>query len=161
MIRSCFYTAQKYYDSKIPEGSVSDTIKVMAKETILAFERHMYKHEFHRLTYVLDTYIRDMNKYWVNNIRIADSKDEEVLRRQVLIDTLHAVRTITALLHPIAPTGCEMIRDYLGLTETIWSWDHIFETIEELLQGEKNHQLKFLEPRIDFFKRHDSQFEGQ
>jgi methionyl-tRNA synthetase len=159
MIRSCFYTAQKYYDSTIPEGKVSDPVLVGAKETIITFEWHMYNHEFHRLTYVLDTYIRSMNKYWVNNIRIADTKDDDELRRQVLIDTFHAVRTITALLHPIAPTGCEMVRYYLGVGEELWNWDYIYEPIENLIKDKGNHKLKFLEPRIDFFKRHESQFD--
>jgi methionyl-tRNA synthetase len=159
MIRSCFYTSQKYYDSKIPKGVVSDFICKEAETTVLAFERHMYQHEFHRLTYVLDTYIRNMNKYFVGNIRIADTNEDDELRRQVLIDTFHAVRTITTLLHPIAPTGCEMVCEYLGVGEELWSWEHIFEPLDVLLSNNANHKLKFLEARIDFFKRHESQFE--
>ncbi|HWT74220.1 MAG TPA: class I tRNA ligase family protein [Mobilitalea sp.] len=159
MIRSCFYTSQKYYASKIPDGTVGEAVLKMAEDTILAFERHMYNHEFHRLTYVLDTYIRDMNKYWVNNIRIADTTEEDTLRRQVLIDTLHAVRTTTALLHPIAPAGCEMVCEYLGVGEELWSWEHIFEPLSFLIKEPEKHILKFLEPRVDFFKRHESQFE--
>jgi methionyl-tRNA synthetase len=159
IIRSCFYTSQKYYDSRIPEGEISEAIMAEAEETILTFERHMYNHEFHRLTYVLDTYIRNMNKYWVNNIRIADTNNDDTLRKQVLVDTLHAVRTITALLHPIAPTGCEMVRDYLGVGAELWDWEHIFEPLEDLIMEKENHRLKFLEPRVDFFKRHESQLE--
>lgn len=158
IIRSCFYTSQKYYDSRIPEGKVSEVIMKAAKDTILEFEQHMYNHAFHRLTYVLDTYIRDMNKYWVNNIRIADTTENDALRKQVLIDTFHAVRTAASLLHPIAPSGCEMIRDYLGVGEEIWDWEHIFEPLDQLWT-DNNHKLKFLEPRVDFFKRHESQFE--
>jgi methionyl-tRNA synthetase len=158
IIRSCFYTSQKYYDSKIPQGNVSDPVLALASETILAFERHMYNHEFHRLTYVLDSYIRDTNKYWVNNIRIADTRDDDMLRRQILIDTLHAVRTSAALLHPIAPAGCDMIREYLGVGEELFDWEHIFEPLSLLPGVNPEHKLKFLEPRVDFFKRHESQF---
>jgi methionyl-tRNA synthetase len=159
IIRSCFYTAQKYYDGKIPVGDISEAIRKEAEETIITFERHMYNHEFHRLTYVLDTYIRNTNKYWVNNIRIADTNGEDELRKQVLIDTFHAVRTITTLLHPIAPIGCEMVREYLGVGEELWNWEHIFEPLDTLLGNDKEHLLKFLEPRVDFFKKHESQFE--
>lgn len=158
LVRSCFYTSQKYYDSLIPEGTVSEPILKTAEETILTFENHMYNHEFHRLTYVLDTYIRDMNKYWVNNIRIADTNNDDDLRKQVLIDTLHAVRTTTALLHPIAPSGCDMVREYLGLGEELWDWNRIFEPLNKLLKDPSGHELKFLEPKVDFFKRHESQF---
>lgn len=157
MIRSCFYTAQKYYGSKIPKGEISDSVRREATDTILEFERHMERHEFHRITYVLDTYIRNMNKYWVNNIRIADSNGDDQLRQQVLIDVFHAVRTITTLLHPITPVGCEMVREYLGLGEELWNWDYIFDTLDDLLENKADHRLKFLEPRVDFFKKHESQ----
>ncbi|MDF2539118.1 MAG: hypothetical protein K0S76_2139 [Herbinix sp.] len=159
IIRSCFYTAQKYYDSKIPDGAISESIRKESIEAILSFELHMYNHEFHRLTYVLDTYIRNMNKYWVNNIRIADANEDDALRRQVLIDVFHVVRVTTTLLHPIAPTGCELVREYLGVGGDLWDWENIFEPITAFFDKDKEHRLRFLEPRVDFFKKHDSQFE--
>ncbi len=159
MVRSCFYTSQKYYDSRIPVGEVSREIREEARAAILSYERRMYHHEFHRITDTLDQYIRSMNKYWVNRIRVAETDGDDALRRQVLIDTFHAVRTITSLLHPIAPAGCEMIREYLGIGEDLWSWDHIFDTLEELMPEPGTHKLKFLEPRVDFFQKHESQFE--
>lgn len=159
MIRSCFYTSQKYYASMLPQGNVSESILKDSQETILAYERHMYQHEFHKVTYLLDSYIRNMNKYWVNNIRIADTTEDDTLRKQVLIDTFHAVRTVTTLLHPIAPSGCELVREYLGLGEELWSWEHIFEPLSSLIRESNNHKLKFLEPKVDFFKKHESQFE--
>lgn len=155
IVRSCFYTSQRYYESTIPEGKVSDAILNSARETILVYEKYMYRHEFHRLTYVLDSYIRDTNKYWVNHIRVADSNNDSELRRQVLIDTFHAVRTITTLLHPIAPSGCEIVQEYLGLDDKLWSWELIFEPIDKLCTS--GHRLKYLEPRVDFFKKHESQ----
>ncbi len=158
LVRSCFYTAQRYYSSRIPKGIISENIRSESVKVILAYERHMYNHEFHRVTEVLDTYIRNMNKYWVNNIRNAEMNEDDVLRSQVLIDTLHAVRTVVTLLHPIAPAGCEMIREYLGVGEELWNWKHIFNTLEELTLNNEDHCLKFLEPRVDFFQKHEIQF---
>lgn len=82
------------------------------------------------------------------------------IRNYLLIDTFHAVRTITTLLHPIAPSGCEIVREYLGLGEELWSWENIFEPLTILLKDVKAHKLKFLEPKIDFFKHHESQFDN-
>ncbi len=158
MVRSCFYTSQKYYESRLPQGRISEEIRTESIQAILTYERHMYNHEFHRVTEVLDTYIRNMNKYWVNNIRVAEMNEDSVLRSQVLIDTFHAVRTIVSLLHPIAPAGCEMIREYLGVGVELWNWDHIFDTLEELTANSETHRLKFLEPRVDFFQKHETQF---
>jgi len=157
LIRSCFYTAQKYYDSHIPEGKVSQKILDDAKEVILKYERHMYNHEFHRIFDLLDTYVRNSNKYYVNNIRIAENNDDDALRRQVLIDSFYAIRVIATLVHPIAPSGAEMVREYLGVDERIWSWDTIFEPLDYFIPNLKEHKLKFLEPRVDFFKKHESQ----
>lgn len=157
LIRSCFYTAQKYYDSHIPEGKVSDEILEEGKKVILKYERHMYNHEFHRISDLLDSYVRNSNKYYVNNIRTADTNDDDALRRQVLIDSLYAVRVTATLVHPLAPSGAEMVREYLGVDERIWDWETIFEPLDYFIPSIKEHKLKFLEPRVDFFKKHESQ----
>ncbi len=159
LIRSCFYTSQKYYDSHIPEGTVSEEILEEAKKVILKYERHMYNHEFHRISDLLDSYVRYSNKYYVNNIRTADTNDDDALRRQVLIDSLYAVRVTATLVHPLAPTGADMVREYLGVDERIWDWNTIFRPLDYFISDMKQHQLKFLEPRVDFFKKHDSQLE--
>ncbi|MBK1813345.1 class I tRNA ligase family protein [Clostridium sp. YIM B02505] len=160
LVRSCFYTAQKYFDGTIPVGEISKEILDESNEAILTYEKHMYNHEFHIVTYVLDSYIRNMNKYWVNNMKQAENKEDNELRRQVLIDSFHAVRTAITLIHPIAPNGCEMVREYLNVDEKLWSWDYIFSPINELLGDPATHKLKYLEPRVDFFAKHESQISG-
>lgn len=157
LLRSCFYTAQKYFDGNIPEGEISANLIEESNEAILSYERHMYNHEFHSVTYVLDDYIRKMNKYWANNMKAAEAGEDNILRKQVLIDAFHAVRTAIALIHPIAPNSCEMVREYLNVNEKLWSWDYIFEPIYTFMEDKSTHKLKYLEPRVDFFKKHESQ----
>jgi len=161
IVRSCFYTLQKYYDGKLPEGTVSEKIVEEAKESILTYEQNMYDHQFHKITYVLDTLIRNMNKYWVNNIRTADTTDNDELRRQVLIDSLYGVRVAMALLHPIAPSGCEKVREYLNVDERVFDWNYIFEPLTAFMDDPATHEFKFLEPRVDFFEKHESQLEAE
>jgi methionyl-tRNA synthetase len=103
LVRSCFYTTQKHFDGVIPTGEISNSILEESRDAILTYERHMYDHEFHCLTYVLDTYIRNMNKYWVNNMKLAETNNENILRKQILVDAFYAVRTTLTLIHPIAP----------------------------------------------------------
>lgn len=155
LVRSCFYTSQKYYDSEIPVGEISEEILEEAKDAIINYENNMYNHEFHSVIYVLDSYIRKMNKYWVSNMKKAESENDNELRKQVLIDSFYAVRTIITLLHPIAPTGCEKVRDYLNIDKKLWNWDFIFEPIYNFINNE--HKLKYLMPRVDFFEKHESQ----
>ncbi|WP_163194511.1 methionine--tRNA ligase [Clostridium thermarum] len=157
LVRSCFYTSQKYFDGIIPVGEVDSKILEESKEAILTYERHMYNHEFHSLTYVLDTYIRNMNKHWVNNMKQAEANNDEELRKQILIDAFHAVRTTLILVHPISPNSCELVREYLNVNKDIWNWDYIFEPIYKFIDNPSEHKIKFIEPRFDFFKRHESQ----
>lgn len=157
IIRTCFYTVQKHYDGMMPVGDVDADILEAAKKAVLDYERFMYRFEFHQATYVLDTYIRKASKYMVKNLGDADKKEDDVLRRKTLINMFHIIRTAAVLLHPMAPRGTEMILEYLQLDESFWSWDRIFDTMSAFT-GEKDYKLKFLEPRVDFFKRHPSQF---
>ena len=158
-VRSCFYTAQKYYDGKIPVGEISPEVIKESRKTILEFERLMSKCEFHSIMNLLDTYLRNINKYWANNIRLADQNNDVNLRSKILIDAFHMVRTATVLVHPIAPKGTEMIREYLNLDESFWSWDRVFQTLYDFMDDPSSHKLKFLEPRVNFFEKHMSQIE--
>ena len=157
IIRTCFYTVQKQYDGMMPVGEVDADVLETAKKSVLDDERFMYRFEFHQATYVLDTYIRKASKYMVKNLGDADKKDDDELRRKTLVNVFHMIRTASVLLHPMAPRGTEMILEYLQLDESFWSWDRIFDTMADFTDGE-DHRLKFLEPRVDFFKRHPSQF---
>jgi methionyl-tRNA synthetase len=142
----------------MPVGKVSEKVIADAEKAILDYERFMYRFEFHQATYVLDSYIRKASKYMVKNLGDADKTENDELRKQTLIDVFHMIRTASVLLHPMAPDGTEKVLEYLGFDETFWSWDRIFDTMENFCNGETSHKLKFLEPRTDFFTRHPSQF---
>jgi len=158
LIRSCFYTTQQYFGSKIPVGEVSDKIKQLVADKVFEYEKHMYNHDFHRIAYVLDELIREVSKYWANQSKQADANDDEQLRKQVLVDAFYACKAIAVLVHPVAPTGCEMFREYMNLPESLWSWEHILAPLDVYVDDLASHELKFLEPRIDFFAKLDSQF---
>ncbi|MGL4849255.1 MAG: class I tRNA ligase family protein [Clostridium sp.] len=160
LIRSCFYTTQSYFDGKLPSGELTEKIKKIVEEKTFEYEKHMYNHDFHRIAYVLDELIREVNKYWAGQTRIADKDNNEELRKQVLIDCMYACKVIAILIHPIAPTGCEMFAEYLNISEEIWNWDNIFAPIEFYVGDLSKHELKFLEPRVDFFSKLESQYNG-
>lgn len=150
LARSCFYTAQKYNNCKLPAGELDEEVVRDAKEVILKYERAMYKFEFHTVMNLMDAYIRNANKYWAKYIAEADKADDNELRMKVLRNAFHMVRVAAVLMHPVAPKGCEMLREYLGFGKDFWSWDRIFDTLNDFCGGEE-HELKFLEPRVDFF----------
>jgi len=151
LIRSCFYTAQKHCEGKLPPGEVSPEIKQRSDETILTYERMMAEITLDKIFELLNIYLRDANKDWAARSK---SEDSTVIS-QLLVDTFHVLRVAAALFHPIVPRGCEMLRDYLQVDERLWDWQFIFEPLN-FFTGE-NHQFKFLEPRMDFFTKHESQ----
>jgi methionyl-tRNA synthetase len=107
---------------------------------------------------VMDKYIRAINKNWSDKMRETDDGNpEDPIRIQIMIDSIHMVRVAVALMHPIAPKGTEMVREYLRFDESFWSWDHIFEECYFFMEDPKTHKLKFLEPRVDFFEKHPTQ----
>ena len=151
LIRSCFYTLQNM-NERIPMNEVSEKIKLLTEKAVYEYERHMYNQDFHRIAYVLDEYIREVNKHWTNNI-----KNEE-LKANVLADSFYACKVISILVHPIAPDGCEMFKEYLNISDELWNWDKILDPITSYFDDVNTHSFKFLEPKVDFFKKMDHQF---
>lgn len=156
MVRTVFYDTQKYFDGVMPVGTPDEQIMEEARAAVLDYEHYMYTTEFHQVTYVLDSYIRKASKFMSKAKTEAEKADDINALRRYLINAFHTIRTAVTLLHPFAPSGTEMVREYMQLSEDIWNWDNIFMTLEQLCGD--SHRLKFLEPRVDFFARHPSQF---
>ncbi len=160
MLRTFFYSAQKYTDNKLPRGVVSEDVLKDAEDAILKYERHMSKYEFHRVVDILDSYIRNANKAIVKNMAEAEKEENMEKINQVLVDSLHMIKTISILSHPITVDGSNMVLEYLNLTakeKEYFSWENIFDDIYKLVDSE-SHELKFLEPKVDFFAKLDSQY---
>lgn len=173
LARSCFYAAQKAsgvtldddrtgekgngLQSYMPLGEIDASLCAKARETILEYERLMYRTELHGVMNLMDAFLRDANKYWNDHSRSEDGDQTAVLR-----NTLYLLRVSAVLMHPVAPVGTEKIREYLGFDEGFWSWEHIFEGNEafcsekELAVG--RHEVRTLKRRVDFFSKHPSQY---
>ena len=159
LIRSCFYMTQNYLDGKLPKGEPSEEIRKMAEEKASEYERHMYNCDFHRISYVLDDYIREVSKIWAAGSKeLGDSDDKEAWSK-LLVDIWYSVKVMAILLHPLAPWGCEKFREYLNVGEELWSWDHILDPMDAYIKDFDRHEMKFLEPRVDFFAKPEWQFE--
>ncbi len=157
IIRTAFYTTQNNLDGIMPDMAPEENFLADAKKAVLEYERHMAKFAFHQCTYVLDSYIRNASKYMAKTLK-PDTQTKEELS-QTLANLFYMIRITASLLHPMAPFGTEKVREYLQVDERIWSWDTILEPLTFFT--EKNHALKFLPPRTDFFTRHESQFAAE
>lgn len=153
LVRSCFYAAQKHNGGMLPECEVSKDIKERSDRTILDYERLMSEISFDKVFELLNIYLRDANKDWSTRSKSKNAEEIEGL----LADSFHILRTAVTLFHPITPGGCELIREYLGVDERLWQWEYIFEPL--VFFAKPGHEFRFLEPRVDFFRKHSSQFD--
>jgi methionyl-tRNA synthetase len=53
-----------------------------------------------------------------------------------------------------------MILEYLNLSDEFWNWNRIFQPLYDFFENPSTHKLKFLEPRVDFFRKHPSQIQS-
>jgi len=157
IIRSCFYTSQKYFDSKIPQVEVSEEIKEFVKKYVLQYEDNMAKQELHRVIYTLDSLIRGLSKYWAKKMNNRSENEDIEHIAQTLSDMIYGVKCSLTLLHPITPSSADFVREYLNLNESLWSWDFIFDPVTAHMDNADTHKLKFIEARFDFFVRHEKQ----
>ena len=154
LVRSCFYTLQKYFDGKMPTVAVSQQAQESANTMIFEYDWAMYRFEYSKVIDLLDVYLREANKIWSASSKEVEKEAEnnESLRANVVVDGFHVVRVATTLLHPFAPEGTDKVREYLCCGENLWDWAFINEPLTFFTDN-----FKFLEPRVDFFVKHSSQ----
>ncbi|MDA3851895.1 MAG: class I tRNA ligase family protein, partial [Spirochaetaceae bacterium] len=152
--RSCFYSAQNYLEGKLPFGEIDSEVKEQADQAIVDWESAMYRNEFHKAMSVIDKYIRGVSKYWAKSMT-NEMETQEV--HAVLVNVFQMVRTAILLLHPVAPIGTEMVKDFLQVKDNFFDWEYCFEDMYHFVANPQNHSLKLLEPRVDFFEKHPSQ----
>ena len=153
-LRTLFYTWQKDFDGKIPYGEIDETVRLECEMSTVKFEKAMMENKFHMCMYELDSFLRNINKYWTRSFD-ANSKEKEI---DCIVNTLHYVKVAMVMLHSVAPTSVENVADYFGVDNSIFNWNRINEPIYNWFESKEDHTPKFIEARFDFFKKHPSQF---
>ena len=154
-LRTIFYTWQKDFDGVVPYGEVAEEVLNECEMSILKYEKCMMENKFHMCMYELDSFLRNINKYWTKNF-VQEDKEKE---KECIVNTLHYIKVAMVMLHSVAPKGIENLAEYLGVDESIFNWDRCNETIYNWFEEKENHRPKFIEAKFDFFKKHPSQFE--
>lgn len=151
VLRTLFYTWQSKFDGVVPVREVSEQIEKDATMTILKYEKLMFDNKFHMVMYELDNYIRNINKYWVANIKSCEEDTEKLA--QLIADTLYMCKIAMVLLHPVTPTNVEKLAEDLKVSKDVFSWDNITKPIYDFVEDKDNYRPKFIEARYDFFSK--------
>ena len=155
-LRTLFYTWQKDFDGIVPYGEVDEEVALECEMSTVKFEKCMMENKFHMCMYELDSFLRNINKYWTKNF-VQDDKEKEA---KCIINTLHYAKVAMVMLHSVAPKSIENLADYLCVSREVFTWDRVNEPIYNFVENKENYKPKFIEARFDFFKKHPSQFES-
>ena len=160
LARSCFYGAQKALGGHLPGVAATDDVAEACRKATLDYEQHAYVFDAHGALAIAEDFCREANKRWGAESKAA--RDDAAAYEQALANAFAALRTVTLLMHPAAPFGCEKICEYLAFpAEAFFSWDHAFESPAELAaalgEDPSQHLCVELPPRYDFFEKHPSQ----
>ena len=160
LARSCLYGAANACDGHLPASEPHAEVVAEAREATLAFERAAYAFDAHGALKVAEDYARAANKRWGGASKAA--KGDDTAYDQALSDAFVALRTVTLLMHPATPMGCEKICEHLGFeADVFFDWNHAFDGPRELAAicgaTPAEHAIKELPPRYDFFEKHPSQ----
>lgn len=160
LARSCFYEAANSFESKVPVCSVSPEVAEEAQKALVKYDERMQRVELHSVFSVCDEFIRYAQKHWADEAkRLNDEEASLEDRAQLLSDCLYLTWISSLMMHPFAPSGCDMICDFMNCDpDNFFSWTHDFESLGEVFGEVSTHEVKALPPRFDFFPKHPSQF---
>ena len=153
-LRTIFYTWQKDFDGIIPYGEIDETVALECEMSTVKFEKAMMENKFHMCMYELDSFLRNINKFWTKNFD-ANDREKEIF---TIVNTLHYIKVALVMLHSVAPSGTENVARMLGVSNDIFNWNTICTPIYEFFEDKENHKPEFIEAKFDFFKKHPSQF---
>ena len=154
-LRTLFYTWQKDLDGVIPYAEIDEEILLECEMTALKFEKCMMENKFHMCIYELDSFLRNINKYWTKNFT-SDNIESE---KKCIANALHYAKVAMVMLHSVAPRGTENLAKLLKVDDTIFDYNRVNEPIYSWFENKENHKPEFIEAKFDFFKKHPSQFE--
>ncbi len=160
LARSCFYGANNVCGAKLPAAAPHTEVVEACRKATLEFEAAAHAFDAHGALGIAEELCRAENKRWDDASKAA--KGDDAAYAQALSDAFCALRTVTLLMHPAVPGGCEKICEHMGFDpDVFFSWEHAFEGPAGLaaLAGEKpeEHAIVPLPPRFDFFEKHPSQ----
>lgn len=160
LARSCFYGAANVCDGHLPTMEADEDVIAACTEATLAYERAAHRFDAHGALAIAEEFCRAANKRWGDESKAA--KGDDAAYEHALANAFCALRTVTLLMHPAVPAGCELIAKHLAFApELLFSWEHAFETPAQLAAAEgktcAEHTIVALPPRFDFFEKHPSQ----
>lgn len=149
VLRHCLFALNEVNQNIVPIRSVESDVNELCERAILDYERNMYNHKFHVCSNNIDSFVRNINKYFQAQMQKATDYEDKC---KVIYNTLSMCRVACLLLHPFVPSGSEKVASYLGFNEKWHNWEYAFAPLEEFYNSNENY-IKPIESKFDFFTK--------
>jgi len=125
------------FDSKIPDGQISEKVLSETAQMIKKYLRSMERAEYSTLLYALENYARTINSQFTQ-FKPHDDRQPEDSRRNALYSCFFVLKNLMIMLYPFVPSTMDQLRISLNLPESIFSIDELGKPIAaHHLIGEK------------------------
>lgn len=155
IIRRFSMFINEHFAGELQLGKATQDVKDMCEKEILNYEDRAYCYKIHVIINIIDSFMKNINKYLDRETKLAlDSGDKQALR-QVAINVLYMIRVINALLNPIIPSGSDRVAKYFKFADNYASWNYIFDDVTTFVKA--GTKIELLVDENPFFKKLDGQ----
>ena len=112
----------KNYDSKIPNGIISNDFKNEILNLYFDVGDNIEEGKFKNAILDIMSYVKKMNKYLEDELlKIKLQKSNKEIKNKIY-ECVQVIANLSNLLEPFMPDTCKKIRNSLDLEEPIWSY---------------------------------------
>ena len=145
----------EHFSGELQLGVATEDVKAMCEKEILNYEDRAYCYKFHIIINIIDSFLKNINKYLDKESKIAlDAGDKEKLK-QVAINVLYMIRVANALLNPVIPSGSKRVADYFTFSDNYANWNYIFDDVTTFVKP--GTKIELLQDENPFFKKLEGQ----
>ena len=155
IIRRFSMLINEHFDGVLQIGEATKDVKDMCEKEILNYEDRAYCYKFHVIINIIDSFMKNINKYLDREVKLALEKENKEALKQVSIDVLYMIRVINALLNPIIPSGSERVKEYFKFSDNYADWNYIFDDVSTFVKP--NTKIEILIDENPFFKKLEGQ----
>lgn len=116
--------AAKHYDSKVPEGNLTDKTIKETKKIIQIYLKSMQKAEYAKLLFAIENYARIINGLF-NQYKPHDDRFPCDERKDALYSSFYILKNLVIMLYPFAPQTIDSLRIALKLPESVYRIDEL------------------------------------
>ena len=145
----------EHFNGELQLGEATSDVKEICEKEILNYEDRAYCYKFHVIINIIDSFMKNINKYLDSQSKKAIEAGDKNALKQVAINVLYMIRVINALLNPIIPSGSDRVKNYFKFSDNYADWSYIFDDVTTFVKP--GTKIELLQDENPFFKKLEGQ----